>query len=64
MLIDLCYLALCSTDEADSRSHPDSLGFGLLDCHLNGFGLAILWEAERELVYTESKLINTYEENL
>lgn len=42
MLIDLCYLALCSTDEADSRSHPDSLGFGLLDCHLNGFGLAIL----------------------
>lgn len=39
MINGQCYLALCSTDEADSRPHPDSLGFGLLNSHLNGFGL-------------------------
>ncbi|TNN39020.1 hypothetical protein EYF80_050812 [Liparis tanakae] len=32
------YLALRSADEIDGRPNPDRLGFGLLDCHLNGFG--------------------------
>lgn len=41
MIIDQCYLALRSADEADGRPHPDSLGFGLLNCDLNGFGLDI-----------------------
>lgn len=54
------YLALCRTDEADSRAHPDSLGFGLLNCHLNGFGLDVWWNAERQLGHTESKAINTH----
>lgn len=35
------YLALCGTDEVDGRADPHGLSFGLLDCHLNGFGLDI-----------------------
>lgn len=31
-------LALRSADKVDGRPNPDSLGFGLLDCNLNGFG--------------------------
>lgn len=41
MMILWRYLALGSADEADSRAHPDSLGFGLFNRHLDGFGWGI-----------------------
>jgi len=41
------YLALRSADKVDGRPNPDSLGFGLLDCNLNGFGWDTWWNAKR-----------------
>lgn len=44
------YLALCSTDELDSRPDPYSLGFGLFNDYLDRFGRDTWWQGELDYI--------------
>ena len=61
LVIDQCYLALCSADEADSGPHPDSLGCGLLHGHLDGLG----WDTWRRAEATDlTRIVHEYNRNI